>query len=52
MHKIWENRPEACESVDQERIRGMPHRCGEELEGGARTAIEGAETLTLLELAE
>ena len=39
-----------CESVDQERIRGMPHRCGEE--GGARTAIEGAETKTLLELAE
>ena len=27
---------------DQKRIRGMPHRWGEE--GGARTAIEGAET--------
>ena len=29
-------------SVNQERIRGMPHRCEEEC--GARTAIEGAET--------
>ena len=44
MHKIWENRPEACESVDQKRIQGTDHRCGEELEGGARTTIEGAET--------
>ena len=42
--------PRLCESVNQERKRGMPHRCREE--GWARTAIEGAETLTLLELAE
>ena len=42
--------PRLCESVNQERKRGMPHRCREE--GAARTAIEGAETLTLLELAE
>ena len=42
--------PRLCESVNQERKRGMPHRCREE--GGTRTAIEGAETLPLLELAE
>ena len=34
--------PRHFEAVNQERIRGMPHRWGEE--GGARTAIEGAET--------
>ena len=28
--------------ASRERIRGVPHRCNEE--GGARTAIEGAET--------
>ena len=30
-----------CASVNQERIRGLPHRCGEV--GGARTAVGGAE---------
>ena len=34
--------PKFCESVDQERLRGMPYRWGEE--DAARTAIEGAET--------
>ena len=42
--------PQICESVDKERILGMPHRCGEE--GGARAAIKGAKTYALLELAE
>ena len=34
--------PRFCESVNQERTLGMPHRCGEE--GVAITPIEGAET--------
>ena len=37
-----ESAPGLCESVNKEGIRGMSHRCGEE--GGARTAIDGAET--------
>ena len=39
---MGESAPGLCESVNQEGIRGMPHHCGEE--GGARTAIDGAET--------
>ena len=34
--------PRLCESVDQERIRGMPYFCGKE--AGARTATEAAKT--------
>ena len=48
MHKIQENRPEALRVGEP----GEETRYAPSLQGGARTAIEGAETLTLLELAE
>ena len=42
MHKIQENRPQALRVGEPGEETRYAHRCGEE--GGARTAIEGAET--------